>query len=384
MKILLTGGGSGGHFYPIIAVIDALSSIIEQEKIIKADIIFMSDHPYDKNLLRIKGARFKKVSSGKIRRYFSPLNITDSFKAAVGALKAIFSVYFDFPDVIFSKGGYASFPAVLAARVFGIPLIIHESDTVPGKVNKWGSYFAKRIAISFPQTADFFPKKRKNNVALTGNPIRKEFFITDKKRALDTGRDFFEMESALPVILIMGGSQGAMKINDNIIDVSEELVKKYQIIHQCGKNNINDCKGRIEIMLKKSPYKHRYKVIPYLNEIEMKMAYGAADLVVSRAGSGSIFEIAASGIPSVLIPLSLAAQDHQRENAYAYARTGAASVIEEKNLAPHLLLSEINRLIGDKIKMEEMQKAAFGFAKPNAAEKIAREIINLALEHAGA
>ncbi|MFA4890329.1 MAG: undecaprenyldiphospho-muramoylpentapeptide beta-N-acetylglucosaminyltransferase [Candidatus Paceibacterota bacterium] len=375
MKILFTGGGTGGHFYPIIAVIDELNKAIEEKKIVKADIIFMSDSPYDSQLLFKKGIRFKKIYSGKIRRYFSLLNITDSIKTFIGSIKAVWSIYTDFPDIIFSKGGYASFPAVFASRILGIPLIIHESDTVPGKVNAWSGKFAKRIAISFEQTGKYFPKEK---IALTGNPVRNEFFI---KATVGT-KDFFKFEEEVPILFFVGGSQGAKKINDIVIDILPELVKKYQVIHQCGKNNKAEAEGRAAIVLEKSPLKNRYRSFGFMDENLMRMAYGAADLVVSRAGSGSIFEIAASGLPSILIPLSNSAQDHQKENAYAYAKTRATDVVEEPNLTPNTLLSEIDRLINNKQGLEAMAKAAKNFSKPDAAGKIAKEILNLALEHA--
>jgi UDP-N-acetylglucosamine--N-acetylmuramyl-(pentapeptide) pyrophosphoryl-undecaprenol N-acetylglucosamine transferase len=375
MKILFTGGGTGGHFYPIIAIIDALNEIIEQKKIINPDLIFMSDSSYDDSLLLKKGIRFKKIETGKLRRYFSLLNIIDIFKTFFGLLKALWIIYFDFPDVIFSKGGYASFPAVFSSRVFGIPLIIHESDAAPGAVNKWAGKFAKRIAVSFSETIKYFQEKK---TALTGNPIRKEFLIPSKSGA----KEFLKLEENIPIILVIGGSQGAKKINDNFVDIVPELVKKYQIIHQTGKNNIDEVKDRISVLLDKSLYKHRYFSFGYLNESSLKMAYGAAGLVISRAGSGSIFEIAASGLASIVIPIQNSAQDHQRKNAYAYAQTGASVVIEENNFSPNVLLSEINRLIENKEELKSMSKSAKEFAKPDAAEKIAREIITLALEHA--
>lgn len=382
MKILITGGGTGGHFYPLVAVIDELNLIIEQQKIVNADIVFMSESPYDKDALYQRGVRFKKTYSGKLRRYFSIKNFGDVIKTVLGSIKSMWSIFIDFPDVIFSKGGYASFPVVLSAKLLRIPLIIHESDTVPGKVNKFSSSFAKRIAISFPETANYFPKNKKDKIALVGNPVRKEFFINNKIQAKDAGLDFFKLEKTIPIILIIGGSQGSQRINDNIIDVAGDLIKNYQVIHQCGKNNYEACKGRIGISLGNDPYRNRYHIMPFMSEVELKMAYGAADIVVSRAGGASIFELAASGSPSIMIPLPESAQDHQRENAYAYSRSGAADIIEEKNLTPHILLSEITRLIDNKEKRDAMSKAAFAFSKPDAAQKIAKEIINLVLEHA--
>ncbi|MBU4353393.1 undecaprenyldiphospho-muramoylpentapeptide beta-N-acetylglucosaminyltransferase [Patescibacteria group bacterium] len=375
MKILFAGGGTGGHFYPIIAVADALNLIADQEKIAKIDLVMMSEFPYDRNILSQRGIRFKKISSGKLRRYFSLLNITDGFKTIYGITKALWSIYLDFPDVIFSKGGYSSFPVVFAARFLGIPLVIHESDIVPGKVNLWASKFAQRIAISFPETIKYFPSEK---TALAGNPARKQFFLPTKVGA----KEFLNLEDGVPIIFVIGGSQGAKIINDNILDIAPDLVKKYQIIHQCGKNNLKEVEGRVSLQFENSQYKTRYHLFSYLDLSAIRMAFGAADLVVSRAGSGSIFEIAASGLPSILIPLDNSAQDHQRKNAYSYAATGAADVIEQRNLSPHLLQSEIERLLNDKKILEKMGEAAKKFAKPDAAEKIAREIITLALEHA--
>ena len=205
-------------------------------------------------------------------------------------------MYFDFPDVVFSKGGSESFPPVLAARILGIPIIIHESDAAPGKANVWAGKFAKRIAVSFPGSAEYFSKGK---VAVVGNPIRKEFFIREVLGA----KEYFKLENGTPVVFVFGGSQGSRNINDNLLDILPELLPDYQIIHQCGKNNYDECQGRADLILEKSPFKSRYRPFPFLSFDEMRMAYGAADLVVSRAGSGSIFEIAASGLPSIIIPL---------------------------------------------------------------------------------
>src|SRR3989344_3774262 len=169
MKILLTGGGTGGHFYPVIAVARALKKLAEEERFIEMSLTYLSDDPYDIRLLKEEGIDFVSVPAGKVRRYFSFLNFTDIFKTAWGILRAVIYVFWQMPDVIFSKGGYASFPALIAARIFRIPVLIHESDVVPGRVNRWAGSFADRVAVSFPESAKYFPKEK---TALTGNPIR--------------------------------------------------------------------------------------------------------------------------------------------------------------------------------------------------------------------
>ncbi len=375
MKILFTGGGTGGHFYPIIAIIEALRVLAEEERLVGIEFTFMSDPPYGEYLLTKEDIHFIKVESGKMRRDFSLLNITDVFKTTGGMWRAFWIMYHDFPDVVFGKGGYASFPALFAARVLGIPAIIHESDVVPGKVNLWAAKFAKKIAISFPESVKYFPSAK---TALTGSPVRHEILGSTPEEA----KEIFQLEKDVPVILILGGSQGSQNINDNIVDIAPELVKFTHVIHQCGKNNFKEVEGRLSVALEKSPLKFRYHLSDYLDYAAMRNAFSVANVVISRAGAGSIFEIAARNIPSIIIPITNSAQDHQRENAYSYARTGAAEVIEESNLTPNILLSGIKRLLEDKKRMELMKASAKNFAQPKASRKIARELLSLALEHA--
>ncbi|PIR58117.1 MAG: undecaprenyldiphospho-muramoylpentapeptide beta-N-acetylglucosaminyltransferase [Parcubacteria group bacterium CG10_big_fil_rev_8_21_14_0_10_38_31] len=378
MKIVLTGGGTGGHFYPLIAVAEELNNIIDEEKLINTKLIYMSDAPYDKRMLDEKEIKFRKITSGKIRRYFSFLNITDAIKIILGTIRTLFVIYTEFPDVVFGKGGYASFPVIFAARFFRIPVVIHESDVVPGRVNKWASKFAKRIAVSFPESINHFPEKTRNKIAVVGNPVRESLIRLPKEGF----SEFLQLDKSVPVVFILGGSQGSQKINNIVVDMASELSSKYQVIHQCGKINFKETEGRVAVALENSPFKNRYRVFGFLNESAMKMSAAASDIIISRAGSSAIFEIASWGKPSILIPLTGSAQDHQRENAYAFARTGASEVIEERNLSPHILLSEIDRILSQKEQLEEVRIKANQFYKPNAGHQIAREIINIALEHA--
>lgn len=374
MKIVFTGGGSGGHFYPIIAVAQEIMTLLEQNKELGAPkFYFISDEPYDLELLKQNNITFIKNKTGKLRMYFSIENFLDLFKTFFAVIRAFIMLYKIYPDVVFSKGAYASFPVTLAARWLRIPIIIHESDSSPGRANKFASTFAKRIAISFPRAAEFFPADK---VALTGNPIRKELFEPIREGSYEA----FHFDQNIPVLFIIGGSQGAQKINDMLITASPELVKDFQIIHQIGAKNINTCKATIDMMLEKNPLKDRYKMLPYLNLQEMRMAAGIADLVISRGGS-TIFEIAAWGIPSIIIPITETHGDHQRVNAYEYARAGACVVMEENNLTPKLFVEEVKRIIGDKKIAEGMRTSAKTFTKKDAALSIAREIINILKEH---
>ncbi len=373
MKILFTGGGSGGHFYPILSVAKEVQKLAKEYRLLPPQLYFMSDSPYNDSLLYDNDIIFKRNAAGKNRLYFSIANFFDFFKTGWGILTAIGSVFNLYPDVIFSKGGYASFPVVIAARLLRIPLIIHESDTVPGRVNALAGKFAQKVAVSYQEAAQYFPISK---VAVTGNPVREEITHPTTEGAAE----FLKLEPGIPTIFVLGGSLGAQIVNDIIVDSLPALVEKYQIIHQTGKNNFRDIVARADAVLFNNRYRARYKTFDYLNELAMRMAAGAADIVVSRAGS-TIFEIAAWGKPSILIPITESHGDHQRKNAYAYARTKAASVMEESNVTPHILLSEIDRILTKPGVKEEMTGAARAFFNPEAARIIAKEILSIAIKH---
>ncbi len=374
MKILLTGGGTGGHFYPLIAIAEKIIEIVDKEKIIDLKLYYMSDSPYNKHLLFENKIIFVKVPTGKMRTYFSIRNFFDFFKTAIGALSGLVSMFFIYPDVVISKGGYAAFPAVLAARLLRIPVIVHESDSFPGRLNIWTAKFAWHVAISWPEAAEYLPKDK---TVLTGQPIRKEILHGD---ASGTAHEFFKLNSELPIILVIGGSLGAKIINDIVVDTLPELLNRYQIIHQTGIKNIDDVLSRSKLLLDKNPNIERYKALPYLNNLATHMAAGCANLIISRAGS-YIFEIASWGLPSIIIPITNSNGDHQRKNAYNYARAGACEVIEEGNLSQHLFVAEIDKLFASKEKFAKMKEDALAFSSPLAAEKIAQSAIDIANSH---
>lgn len=374
MKIVFTGGGTGGHFYPIIAVAQKVNEIIDHEKIIGAKLYYISDNPYDKEMLFENGLLYEEVMAGKMRTYFSLKNFSDIFKTGLGIINATYKLFSIYPDVVFGKGGYAAFPVIFAARLLRIPVIIHESDSAPGRVNRWAGRFAKKVAISYKEAASFFPAK---TTAWTGQPIRTEIEHTSRGRE---AFEYFKLESSIPVILVLGGSQGAELINNTILDALPRLVKNYQVIHQTGVKNYKNVSERALVVLHENPNKLRYLSMSFLNPLSMKMAASVATLIISRAGS-SIFEIASWGVPSILVPITNTNLDHQKKNAFSYAHAGACTVIEEANMTANILSSEIERITGDQALLEQMTKNAKAFNNTGAAEKIARAIIDLALSH---
>jgi UDP-N-acetylglucosamine--N-acetylmuramyl-(pentapeptide) pyrophosphoryl-undecaprenol N-acetylglucosamine transferase len=373
MKILLTGGGTGGHFYPLIAIAEKLNEVADKEKIVDLKLYYMSDSSYDKRILFENGIKFIQVPAGKMRTYFSIRNFFDLFSTAIGVFVGLLEVFTIYPDVIISKGGYAAFPAVFAGKILRIPVIVHESDSAPGRLNLWTSKFAKKIAVSYAEAGEKFPPEK---TAWVGQPVRKEILEGASTGALD----FFRLNQDVPVILVIGGSQGAEIINNTLLSALPEILSRYQVIHQTGPKNFDDVTLRANLILEKNPYKARYIPIAYLNNLATKMAAGISTLVISRAGS-AIFEIASWGVPSIIIPITNSNGDHQRKNAFNYARAGACEVIEEANLAPHVLVAEINKLIENKVRFAQMKTKAKEFSTPLAAEKLAREAISIALSH---
>lgn len=374
MKILFTGGGTGGHFYPIIAVAEAINDLTRERKLLEPKLYYAAPDPYDREMLIANNITFVPTAAGKVRRYFSILNFFDVFKTAWGVTKSIFRIFFLYPDVVFTTGGYAAFPTLLAARLFRIPVVIYATDVEPSRVNLWAKKFAVKIAVSFPEAAQYFPPEK---TAFTGNPIRKAALAP----AREGGHEFLKFKPELPVVLVLGGSQGSEAINEAVLAGLPQLLEKYQVVHQTGNANIQEVTGRSKIVMGNSPAIERYRAFGYLNDLALRMSAGAAAIVVSRAGAGNIFEIASWGLPSIIIPLPGAAQDHQTKNAFSYARSGAAVVIEQNNLTPRLLVSEIDRILGDEKLKHQMIEAARGFGRPDAAKVIANALTDIMLSH---
>lgn len=369
-KILFTGGGTGGHIYPIAAVARALNAITQEEQI-PLTLFFAGSADFDLEVLRKEGIKVFRVPSGKLRRYAFWRAPFDIIKTGIGFLYALLLVWIIMPDVIFAKGGYGSFAVSLAGRLYFIPLLVHDSDSIPGLVSRLLGKISSRVALSFPSALPFFPPSKR---AFIGNPIRKELLYANKEKAYAV----FNLKGGRPLILIMGGSQGSVRLNNVLGEIMRELLRVYEVIHQCGSANKElfekELKEIYGVDAASEPY---YHLKGYLYE-EEALALNACDLIISRAGANSIYEIAAVKKPSILIPLPEAASDHQRQNALFYAQVGAGVTIEEANLKPHILLNEIKDIIENKNRQDTMSKAAQQFSKPDAADKIAQALIELA------
>ena len=320
-RIVLTGGGTAGHVTPCIALLPELKKK-------NYDINYIGSYNgIEKNLIEEQEIPYYGISSGKLRRYFDLKNFTDPFRVIKGYYEAKKILKQLKPDIVFSKGGFVTVPVVMAAKKFGIPVVIHESDMTPGLANKLALPSATRVCANFPETLSHFPEGK---AVLTGTPIRKELFSGNKIK----GIEFCSFNLNKPVILIIGGSSGSRKINEVIRGMLPTLLKDFQIIHLCGKGNLDD-------KLTDTP---GYAQFEYINE-ELSDLFAAADLVISRAGANAICELLALRKPNILIPLPAASsRGDQILNAESFERQGYSYVLKEEDLTVSTLLEAIGEV----------------------------------------
>lgn len=347
-KIVLTGGGTAGHVNPNIALLpDLLESGYE--------VFYIgSKNGIEKHLIYEQGIPYFPISTGKLRRYFDTKNVSDVFRVIKGISEAKSILKQISPNIIFSKGGFVSVPVVIAAHSLRIPIIIHESDATPGLANRISFRYTTKICASFPDTISQLPRKK---AILTGSPIRKELLSGNK----DTGISFCGFNNGKPVVMVMGGSIGSLYINKVVRASIPELLKTYNIVHLCGKGNIdsslNDIAG--------------YSQFEYIGK-ELKDIFAAADIIISRAGANAIFEILSLKKPNILIPLpSKASRGDQIINANSFKNSGYSYVLNQEDLNEISLISAIN----DVYKNKDAYISSMDLAQQTQAVEIIFELI---------
>ena len=320
-RIILTGGGTAGHVTPNIALLPRLKEL-------GYDIQYIGSYTgIEKELIEPFGIPYHGISSGKLRRYFSVQNFTDPFRVLKGFREAHKLIRQLKPDVIFSKGGFVSVPVVLAGKRCKVPVIIHESDMTPGLANKIAIPSAAKVCCNFPETLKSLPEGK---AVLTGSPIRQELLSGNKIAAMD----MCHFTSDKPVILVIGGSLGAVAVNEAVRAALPELLKQFQIIHLCGK-------GKVDHSLKEIK---GYCQFEYIKN-ELRNLFALADIVISRAGANAICELLALHKPNLLIPLSAnASRGDQILNARSFERQGFSLVLEEEQLTKETLLNAVKTL----------------------------------------
>ena len=347
-KIVLTGGGTAGHVTPNLALLPALTKAGFEIEYIG------SESGIEKGLIEKENIPYHGIPTGKLRRYASFKNVTDLFRVVAGVKEANTLLKKIKPDVLFSKGGFVAVPVVLAAKSQRIPVVIHESDMTPGLANKIAMPFAKKICTTFPETLNYIPKDKGVN---TGTPIRQELFLGDKQKGLN----YCDFTSKKPVIMMMGGSLGSVKINVQLRGALKTLLQDFQVVHICGKGNLAD----------KLAFTKGYRQFEYIYE-ELPHVFAAADVIISRAGSNSISEFLALKKPNLLIPLSQnASRGDQILNSKSFENQGFSKVLLEEDMTFTSLEAAVREVYENKeAYIQNMEKSPLSNGVTGVMEQI--------------
>lgn len=367
MRIIVSGGGTGGHIYPAITIIRTL-----QKKVDNLEVLYVgTSKGLEADIIPKEGLPFATVDLQGFKRSLSPVNILRAVKALGGVFKAAGIVRSFKPDVVIGTGGYVCGPVLMAASIMGIPALIQEQNVVPGITNKILSKLVAKIATGSSVANKHFPAEK---VVFTGNPIRSEVMDTDRQ----LGYEEFGLSSNRKTILVSGGSRGARSINRAMVDVLKHYADddRLQILHATGKGEYDDVVKRVADTGLDLDKVSNIKVFPYLYNMPQAMA--VADLAVFRAGATGLAELTAKGIPAILIPYPFAAENHQEANARAAEEAGAARMILNKDLTAQGLIELIEELLSDESILANMAASSKAIGRPKAADAIAEMIIELA------
>lgn len=364
--IVFTGGGTGGHIFPGLAVIDELKNRTD------ANIAWIgASKGIDRELVEGHGIAFYGIPSGKLRRYFDFHNFTDFFRIIAGFFSALALLLKLKPKIVFSKGGFVSVPPCMAARLLRIPLVTHECDFSPGLATRINARFATDIYVSCKDTVALFPEKFRKRITVTGNPVRPAFYSGDPTR----GRAFIgASESKLPILLVLGGSLGARQVNDLIAGCVDRLCSRFIVVHQTGSQNTDQT-----ISPENGLTRERYKPFPFIRS-EMPDVLASATVVVARSGANTVWECAAAGKPMILVPLEKgSSRGDQVENARFFVGAGAATMMTGLDATSDRLARTAIDLIDNERLFSDMASAslAMGTSRP------ARLIADLMLEKTG-
>ncbi len=354
--------------FPLMAVAQALR--IADPGV---ELLMLGDGPFLAEAASTANVPYKRIQAGKLRRYFSLWTPLAPFQTIVGFFQSLWILLWYMPDAVFTKGGYISVMPAVVAKLYTIPIYTHESDSVPGLANKIIGKLAKQVFVSFDSTVHYFSAGK---AILTGNPIRLELLTGDKAIALQQ----FNLRSDKKTILVTGGSQGAKRINDAIIEALIQLVQNFQVIHQCGEYQFTALKALVEQYSKEGEKSYgalinaNYRLYPFFNAKDLTMAYAAADVIISRGGASNLFEISALGKPAIIIPLSkVSSRGDQIDNAIEFQKYGGV-MIEEANVTSHIIINQIQELL-EPARYQAVSEKIKTFAKPNAANTIASELL---------
>lgn len=371
MRVLISGGGTGGHVYPALAVAMQLQQHYD------AEILYLgSDDGLETRLVPATGLRLKTIQAGKLQRYISWRTVVGIARVPVGMTQAVGIVRGFRPDVAFTSGGYVAVPAGLAARTNGVPLLMHQQDVPPNLSNKLLAPLATRISVAFADSQRYFPARKTLHL---GNPIR-QAILDVRTVSSRQARTSLGLAPDVPLVLVTGGSQGARHLNQTVCHALPELLKHCQVLQISGSNLYNETNALAAETLVgvDDETRQRYRLEPYM-DAEMPLALQAADLVLCRSGASVLSELAVLGKPSILVPLPPAIGGSPQEaNAAMFQREGAAEVIVNNLLKPELLLNRVTSILSLPARLLTMSGAATKLAKLDATQAIVETIVTIA------
>lgn len=360
--IVFAGGGTGGHIFPGLAIVDELAAA---EGVSVAWI--GSSRGMDRSIVEEHQVPFYGIPTGKLRRYFSFENLSDLFKICAGFFYSIGILLKLKPAVLFSKGGFVSVPPCAAAKLLGIPVITHECDVTPGLATRINARFAASIFVSFEETKKYLSPRYETLLRVTGNPVRPAFYTA----SADRGRAFLGLEGqGLPILFVQGGSLGARQINSLISESIDRLCERFIVVHQTGSKNIDQV-----TYPKNTEHRGRYKPFPFIGS-EMADVLAAADMVVARSGANTLWECAVTGTPMLLIPLTgSGTRGDQVDNARYFVERGAAVMLTGSEVNPDTLLEFLERAAAQSGMLGTMASNAAALAGTNPAKTIAAALL---------
>ena len=371
MRVLISGGGTGGHIYPALAVATQLRNEYQ------ADILYLgSDDGLETRLIPQAGFRLAVIKAGKLQRFVSWRTVTGVARVPLGICQAIGIVRNFRPDVAFTSGGYVAVPAGLAARLYGVPLLMHQQDVPPNLSNRLLAPLAERISVAFAESIPYFPAHK---TVQLGNPIR-QAMLEVRQVTPQQARSALGLAPEVAVVLVTGGSQGARHLNGVVCDALPELLPHCQVLQISGTNLFEETQARSKQRLSVVDDKtqQRYRLVPYM-EAEMPLALQAAELVICRAGASTLSELALLGKPAILVPLPPSiGSSPQEANAAMFGRKQAALVIRNGDLKPEILVKRVKYILTSSTVLQQMAEVVRNFAKPEATQAIVETVVQMA------
>jgi UDP-N-acetylglucosamine--N-acetylmuramyl-(pentapeptide) pyrophosphoryl-undecaprenol N-acetylglucosamine transferase len=371
MRVLISGGGTGGHVYPALAVATLLQELYH------AEILYLgSDDGLERELVPAAGFRLVTIKAGKLRRYLSWGTFKGLVRVPVGMVQALSIVRRFRPHVTFTSGGYVAVPGALASRLSGVPLLIHQQDVPPNLSNRLIAPLATRISVAFADSVSYFSARKTLHL---GNPVR-QAILDIRQVEPEKARQRLGFIAELPLVLVTGGSGGARHLNQVVARSLPELLQFCQVLQISGSNLFEETRVLAEQCMKQldEEARQRYRLVPYMSD-EMPMALQAASLVACRAGAATLSELAVLEKPNILVPLPPAIGGSPQEvNADAFARRQAAEVIRNEALQPEIFVERVRNIITQPAHMEQMINGLRSFARPEATQDIAQAVVKMA------